>query len=120
MTEGSSSVAGAVQQSAREVAPTVFLSYSYGPKQEWIKHYVSAILGRWGYMADDGSQFEGLPIADAVRRTIGQAQAMIAFLTKRRKLVDGGWVSSDWVLQEIGFAKERMFRLSPLLNLGWM
>ena len=118
MTEGSKNVAGAVQESAGELAPTVFLSYPFGQKQEWIKHCVSAILSRWGYVVDDGSQFEGLPIADAVQRTIGRARTMVAFLTKRRKLVGGGWVSSDWVLQEIGFARGKDVPVIAIVEAG--
>jgi hypothetical protein len=118
MTEGSKNVEGAVQETAGELAPTVFLSYPFGQKQEWIKHYASAILGRWGYVVDDGSQFEGLSIADAVQRTIGRARTMVAFLTKRRKLANGGWVSSDWVLQEIGFARGKDVPVIAIVEAG--
>jgi len=83
----------------------VFVSYPFRSREEWIRHYVPSILGRWGYAVEEGSHFEGLAIADTVCRTIAKAQAMVAFITKCRKLVKGGWATSDWVLEEIGFAR---------------
>jgi hypothetical protein len=118
MSERSTSASGTVGRNPGPDAPAVFLSYPFRSREDWIRHYVPSILGRWGYAVDEGSHFEGLPISDAVCRAIGKAQVMVAFITKCRKLVKGGWATSDWVLEEIGFARGKDVRAVVIVERG--
>lgn len=96
---------GEPARSGKPDSPAVFLAYPFRSREDWIRRYVSAILPKWGYAVNEGSHFEGLQISDAVCRAIANAQAMVAFVTKYRKLAQEGWAASDWVLEEIGFAR---------------
>jgi hypothetical protein len=52
-----------------------------------------------------GSHFHGRPISESVATTISTTKLVICFLMRSSKLAAGGWAASDWVLQELGFAK---------------
>jgi hypothetical protein len=105
MNKSSANSASDAGNAEQRDSPVIFLSYPFGSREVWIKQYMPLILRRQGYEVAEGSQLEGLGISGAVCTGIAAANAMVAFVTKCRKLVSGGWATSDWVLQEIGFAR---------------
>ena len=85
--------------------PAVFLSFPFKEKDGWIRHHLPTVLGGWGYRAQMGAHFHGRPISDSVSTTIAKAQLVVCFLMRGNKLASTGWATSDWLLQELGFAK---------------
>ena len=87
--------------------PVVFLSYPYRTRTEWIRHSVPQFLRLCGCEVATGENWPGEDIAGAIAREISRSDILIAFFTKDQKLANGEWAPSQWVLQEIGFARGR-------------
>jgi len=85
----------------------VFLAFPFRPRDAWIKHSVPRLLTSWGYEVEMGAHFHGRPIGQSVAAAIGRAQLLVCFLMRCDKLAGTGWSTSDWVLQELGFARGR-------------
>jgi hypothetical protein len=118
MGEEPTSAPVVLDNNPKQHRPIIFLAYPFRSREDWIGRYVSSIVDRWGYEANTGSRFEGLPISEAVCAAISRSQGMVAFVTKSRKLAQGGWASSDWVLEEIGFAKGRGIPVVVIVESG--
>jgi hypothetical protein len=86
-------------------APLVFVSYPFSIRDEWIKYSVPPILRLYGCGVVTGENYPAQEIGVAVADDIARSNLLVAFLTRDQKLADGGWVPSEWVLQEIGFAR---------------
>ena len=85
--------------------PSVFLAFPFHEKDSWIQHHLPGICASWGFRTEVGSHFHGRPIAESVASTIGRTKLVVCFLMRGSKLAGGGWTASDWVLQELGFAR---------------
>src|SRR5437660_10338167 len=86
-------------------APLVFISYAFTPRDEWIKYCVPTLLQSYGCRVLSGEKYQGQDISLAVTNDIARSSLLIAFLTRNQKLASGLWAPSEWVLQEIGFAR---------------
>jgi hypothetical protein len=101
------SVQPANKEATQSREPLVFISYPFNPRDEWIKYCVPPLLRRYGCRALSGENHQGQDISDAVTNNIARSNLLIAFLTRNQKLANGQWAPSEWVLQEIGFARGR-------------
>ena len=84
--------------------PVVFLSFAFQTKAAWIKDCVQPLLRYYGCKVLTGEKYHLQEINRGVANDIGQSNLLIAFLTKNERLANGEWMTSQWVLQEIGFA----------------
>jgi len=84
--------------------PSVFLAYPFKERDEWIRYVVPPLLSHYGCDVRTGELYPGREINRAVRDDIAQSDLLVAFLTRTQQLMSGGWVPSEWVLSEIGFA----------------
>jgi hypothetical protein len=84
--------------------PLVFVSYRFSTRDEWIKYSVPPLLRLYGCCVLTGEDYPAQEIDVAVTDDIARSNLLVAFLTRDQKLANGGWVPSEWVLQEIGFA----------------
>jgi hypothetical protein len=105
------------RQHGQSTRPTVFLAYPFRSRNTWIRYYVVPLLRLYGCNVDIGN-FPGEIINDAVTRAISQSQLLVAFLTKSARLAKGRWISSEWVLQELGFARGRGIPVVVVRELG--
>lgn len=85
--------------------PSIFLAFPFRERDGWIQHQLPGILASWGYRAAIGSHFHARPIAESVTSTIDATNLVVCFLLRGSRLAAGGWTASDWVLQELGYAK---------------
>lgn len=85
--------------------PGIFLAFPFRERDGWIQHHLPGILASWGYRAAIGSHFHARPIAESVISTIDATRLVVCFLLRGSRLASGGWTASDWVLQELGYAK---------------
>jgi len=118
MGAATTSPAGAAGDNPKQHAPIVFVAYPFRSRDGWIRQYVSSILDRWGYAAKEGSRFEGRSISRAVCSAIAEAQRMVAFITKCKKLEKKGWATSDWVLEEVGYATGKGIPVVAIVEKG--
>ena len=65
-----------------------------------------------------GSHFHGHPISESVATTISSTKLVVCFLMRSNKLAAGGWAASDWVLQELGFAKGKGIPVVAVIERG--
>jgi hypothetical protein len=84
--------------------PTVFLSYPFVTRNDWIKHCVPRLLELWGCKVLSGERYYGREIKKEVANDIARSKLLVAFLTRHQELAGGNWTTSGWVLQETGFA----------------
>ena len=85
--------------------PSIFVAYPFEEDYEWIKYCVPPLLRRYGCNVLSGESSHTQEINLAVADRIAQSNLVVAFLTRDQALADGGFVPSEWVLQEIGFAR---------------
>jgi hypothetical protein len=93
------------QPPANSSKPIVFLSYPFRPQTEWIKHSVPQLLRLYGCQPVSGDSYAGLEISSAIASDIKRSKLLVAFFTKDQKLLNDEWTPSQWVLQEVGFAR---------------
>jgi hypothetical protein len=104
MSEGRNHVAAEMTDPNGSSRPSVFLAYPFRQRDEWIRYVVPPLLNHFGCDVRTGELYPGREINRAVRDDIAQSNLLIAFLTRTQQLMNGGWVPSEWVLSEIGFA----------------
>ena len=85
--------------------PSVFIAYSFDARDEWIKYCVPPLLRSYGCRVLSGENYPAQEINIAVTDDIARSNLLVAFLTRKQQLANGEWVPSEWVLQEIGFAR---------------
>ena len=94
-----------VEQPKQHAKPTVFLAYPFNERDEWIKYSVPLFLRQHGCNVLTGERYLGREIKNAIMADIGRSNLLLAFLTKHNELKSGRWGPSEWVLEEIGFAR---------------
>ncbi len=87
--------------------PIVFLSYDFDPHADWIKYCARPLLEFYGCKVLSGEKYHAQEINRGVTQDIARSNLLISFLTRNERLASGEWMSSQWVLQEIGFAAGR-------------
>lgn len=96
---------GAPDRSKKFRQPSVFVAYSFGERDKWIRHCVPPLLRLYGCDVKTGEEYFAQGISDAVTADIARSNLLIAFLTRVHRLTNGMWAPSQWVLQEVGFAR---------------
>jgi hypothetical protein len=91
-----------MKEMSSSVRPSVFLAYPF--RDEWIKYVVPPLLSHYGCDVRSGELYWAQEINRAVRDDIARSDLLVAFLTRTHQLKNGSWVSSEWVISEIGFA----------------
>lgn len=80
----------------------VFVGWSYEAK--WVENYAIPIIKSFGVEVVTGQELQGEVITDGVKKLIADSDAFVAFTTRREQ--DGQkWKTSDWVVDEIKYAK---------------
>jgi hypothetical protein len=84
---------------------SIFVAYPFDDRDKWIRQCVPSLLSFYGCDIRSGADYYAQDIADAVTNDIAKSSLVVAFLTRAHKISDDSWVPSQWVLQEIGFAR---------------
>lgn len=85
---------------------TVFLAYSFREQDQDLVALVEHLLASHDILAVTGEGVGGGEITPAVRGRILGSDGLIALLTRRDALADGGWTTHDWVRHELTVARE--------------
>ncbi len=92
------------EKSNPSAKPVVFLSYDFGARADWIKYCARPLLEFYGCKVLSGEKYHAQEINRGVTQDIARSNLLVSFLTRNERLATGEWMSSQWVLQEIGFA----------------
>jgi hypothetical protein len=85
---------------------SVFLAYSFREQDQELVTLVEHLLASHDILAVTGEGVGGGEITPTVRARILGADGLIALLTRRDALADGGWTTHDWVRHELTVARE--------------
>jgi hypothetical protein len=92
-------------QRKRFPKPSIFLAFPFSDREKWIRQCGPPLLNLYGCDVRVGEAYFAKDISGAVTDDIAKSSLVVAFLTKAQQLADGRWVPSQWVLQEVGFAR---------------
>lgn len=84
---------------------TVFLAHSFGDADRELVDSVDRLLASHALFTLTGKALGGGPLTPEIKDRIDKADALIAILSRREQLVDGGWTTSDWVRDELAHAR---------------
>lgn len=82
----------------------IFVGFGYNENDEWIKELVFPIIESLDGTVITGEDLHGDIITQACIERIKNADAMLAFLTKRDQLPSGKYITHRWVTDELSVA----------------
>ena len=85
---------------------SVFLAYSFREQDQELVTLVEHLLASHDILAVTGEGVGGGEITPTVRARILGSDGLVALLTRRDALADGGWTTHDWVRHELTVARE--------------
>lgn len=83
---------------------TVFVSFGYNDRDEWIQRQVFPVLRGMGFNVTDGKDMHGQMLQPTVQGRIEQSDAAIGFFTLREGQGQAEFNSHVWVRDEIVYA----------------
>lgn len=84
---------------------SVFLSHSFQDEDRELVANVDRLLASHGIRTLTGRRLGGQLLAPEIERRIRDANGLIALMTRRDGLPNGGWTTHAWVQDEIGIAR---------------
>ncbi len=100
----------------------IFVSYHFSDDfdspDRHLANRVEGLLRSHGLEFATGAALGGGPLTDEVRRLIEESDALIALMTRREQLANGGWTTHQWVQDEYGHARGRNMRAIALIESG--
>src|SRR5208282_971954 len=82
----------------------IFVAFGYNKRDAWVRELVIPLIEAFGGEAITGEELQGEVVSEAVRQQIARSGGLIAFATRRDKLVSGGWTTHRWVTDELSLA----------------
>lgn len=83
----------------------VFIGWPYDAT--WVKKYIVPLVASYGVDVDTGEEVQGARLGEAVTKLILDADAAIFIAARRQQLMNGRWLTSDWVSNEFNIAENR-------------
>lgn len=96
----------------------IFLGFSFRDEDKNIVDKIDQLIASHFVEATTGERLGGEQLTPAVRTRIGDSDALVAILTRRDQRQDGKWTTHQWVLDEIGCAREKGKRAIALVENG--
>lgn len=88
----------------------IFLAYAFRDEDKECVNNLKELLTSHGIEILTGENLGGEELTPAVMEEIEKADALVAVLTQRQSLKDGGWTTHPWVVDELNhaYAKGKM------------
>jgi hypothetical protein len=86
---------------------TVFLAFGFQRRDEELVRRVEALLESHGVRVETGENLGGRALTPAVKKRIEACDGLVALLTRRDRIVGGGWSTHDWVRDELNHARTK-------------
>lgn len=83
----------------------VFLAFAFRDEDKPLVGYVERLLASQSIQISTGENLEGRQLTPEVQRRIENSDALVALLTRRDQLANGGWTTHQWVCDELGWAR---------------
>lgn len=96
----------------------VFLAYSFRDQDRDLVAEVDQLLESHGVRVVTGEYLAGEQLTPAVQQRIESADGLIALLTRRDELANGGWTTHAWVQDELNFARNKDIHAVPVVEKG--
>jgi hypothetical protein len=84
----------------------IFVSQSFIQADRDLVEGIDRLLTNFGFVTRTGLNLGGEALTCEVMKRIDRSDALIALVTRRDQLADGGWMSSSWVRDEYARAKD--------------
>lgn len=97
---------------------SIFLSFAFRDNDRDVVSSVEQLLASHGIHAITGKRLGGEALDPAIQARIEQADGLIALLTRRDQLVQGGWTTHSWVKDELNHARAHNKRAIALVEDG--
>jgi hypothetical protein len=82
----------------------IFVAYGYNDRDRWIPNFIFPIIRAFGDEVVTGEDLQGELITDAIRKSIKDSDALIAFTTRRDPIGQDRWSTHRWVTDELSQA----------------
>lgn len=84
---------------------SVFVAHWFDDKDKPLVSEIDRILFSHGVRPVTGHHTGGGALEDGVKQRINESDCLIALATRRGEIVEGGWNTHPWVINEYGHAK---------------
>lgn len=95
---------------------TVFLAYAFRDQDRDLVSSVEQLLESHDVRPTTGKHLGGGPLDEVVMGRIDKADGLVALLTRCHELSNGGWTTSDWVKDELDYARNQKKRAVALVE----
>lgn len=96
----------------------IFLSFSFRNADRELVAAVEQLLASHHIQVTTGRRLGGDTLTEAIKEKINQADGLVALLTQREPLANGGWTTHDWVRDELNFARNANKKAIALVETG--
>ncbi|MFA6971205.1 MAG: hypothetical protein WC208_07365 [Gallionella sp.] len=96
----------------------IFMAFSYRDDDKPLARYVERLLASQFVKPITGERLGGEQLTLEVQKRIKESDALIALLTPRDQLVDGGWTTHQWVTEELAWARANGKRAIAVVEEG--
>jgi hypothetical protein len=96
----------------------LFLSFSFNEQDRALAAQIDRLLASHDLQVVTGARLGGAALTPAIQQKIEQCDGLVALLTRRDQLVDGSWTTSDWLRDELNYARARGKQAIALLEEG--
>jgi len=96
----------------------IFLAFAFRDEDKPLVGYVERLLASQFVQVKTGENLGGGQLTPEVQRRIEECDALIAILTRRDPLQNGGWTTHQWVLDELVWARAKEKRAIALVEEG--
>jgi hypothetical protein len=96
----------------------IFLAFPFRDEDKRLVSYIERLLASQFVQIITGERLGGEQLTPAVQERIDQSDALVALLTRLEQKAAGGWITHQWVLDEISYARARHKFAIPLVEEG--
>lgn len=96
----------------------IFLAYAFRDEDKPLAAEVKELLRKRGMELVTGEDLGGEALTPEVQQRIDGCDGLIALLTRREALQNGGWTTHPWVVDELGYARARKLKAVAVVEEG--
>lgn len=96
----------------------IFLGFAFRDQDKDLVNHVDRLLASQGIQPLTGEALGGEQLNPAVQQRIDEADGTVGLLTRREKKKAGGWITHQWVADEVAYARARHKHAIALVEKG--
>ncbi len=83
----------------------IFMAFAFRDEDKGLVNYIERLLASQFVQPVTGKKLGGGQLTAEVQKRIEESDALIALMTRRDQLVNGGWTTHKWVIDELDWAR---------------